>query len=95
MLQGRRLVSAYLKRKEGFILVSHDRAFLDACIDHVLSINRADIQVQKGNFSTWQLQKDQQDAEEAAHNQQLKKEIGRFGRFRPPNGAMVSSNRAA
>ena len=77
-LQGRRLVSAYLKRKEGFILVSHDRAFLDACIDHVLSINRADIQVQKGNFSTWQLQKDQQDAEEAAHNQRLKKEIGRL-----------------
>lgn len=77
-LQGRCLVSAYLKNKEGFILVSHDRAFLDNCIDHVLSINRADIQVQKGNFSTWQLQKDQQDAEEAAHNQRLKKEIGRL-----------------
>ena len=45
---------------------------------------------QKETFSTWQLQKDQQDAEEAAHNQRLK-EIGRLADSRPPNGAMVSS----
>ena len=29
--KARELVSAYLKRKKGFILVSHDRMFLDAC----------------------------------------------------------------
>lgn len=33
--EGRRLVSRYLNRKKGFILVSHDRSFLDGCIDHV------------------------------------------------------------
>ena len=41
-LEGRETVAAYLQKKKGFILVSHDRAFLDGCIDHVLSINRAD-----------------------------------------------------
>lgn len=77
-LQGRRIVSAYLKNKDGFLLVSHDRVFLDGCIDHVISFNRADIQVQKGNFSSWQAQKAQQDEQEIACNQRLKKEIGRL-----------------
>jgi len=31
-LNGRRIVSDYLKLKKGFILVSHDRSFLDNCI---------------------------------------------------------------
>ncbi|MBQ7866000.1 MAG: ABC-F family ATP-binding cassette domain-containing protein, partial [Clostridia bacterium] len=32
---GRELVADYLRRKDGFLLVSHDRAFLNRCIDHV------------------------------------------------------------
>ena len=51
--KGREIVASYLKSKKGFILVSHDRSFLDGCVDHILSINRADIQVQKGNFTSW------------------------------------------
>ena len=39
-VKAREAVSAYLNRKKGFILVSHDRRFLDGCIDHVLSLNR-------------------------------------------------------
>jgi len=38
-MKARKLVSNYLKSKQGYILVSHDRAFLDNCIDHILSIN--------------------------------------------------------
>lgn len=49
----RETVAAYLKKKKGFILVSHDRFFLDSCVDHILSLNRADIEVQSGNFSSW------------------------------------------
>lgn len=56
-LDGRRLVAKYLKSKRGFILVSHDRAFLDECIDHVLSINRSTIEVIHGNYSSWQREK--------------------------------------
>lgn len=39
-----------LRGKKGFILVSHDRDILDACIDHVLVLNRKTIEVQSGNF---------------------------------------------
>lgn len=51
--EARKAVAAYLKRKKGFILVSHDRAFLDDCVDHILAVNKTDIEVQNGNFSSW------------------------------------------
>ena len=78
-IRGRELVSQYLSSKRGFILVSHDRAFLDGCVDHILSINKADIQVSRGNFSTWWENKCRQDAFEQAENEKLKKEIHRLG----------------
>ncbi len=77
-LPGRELVSRYLNTKKGFILVSHDRAFLDGCVDHILSINKASIQVCKGNFSTWMENKRRQDAFELAENEKLKREISRL-----------------
>ena len=77
-IHGREVVSRYLNRKKGFILVSHDRAFLDGCVDHTLSINKADITVQKGNFSQWLRTKELQDSFEQAENAKLKKEIGRL-----------------
>ena len=77
-LQGRELVSRYLDQKHGFLLVSHDRAFLDGCVDHILSINRADIQVSKGNFSTWMENRERQDAFEQRQNEKLLREISRL-----------------
>ncbi|MBR6762530.1 MAG: ABC-F type ribosomal protection protein [Clostridia bacterium] len=77
-LAGRELVSRYLNRKKGFILVSHDQAFLDGCVDHILSINRANIEVQRGNFSSWWQNKTQQDALEITQNERLRKEIRRL-----------------
>ena len=74
-LHGRQIVSRYLNSKKGFILVSHDRAFLDGCVDHILSINRSTIEVRKGNFSTWYHNKQLQDHFELAENEKLKKEI--------------------
>ena len=74
-LAGRKIMSRYLNGKKGFILVSHDRAFLDGCVDHILSINRASIEVQKGNFSSWEENKRRQDQFELHQNETLKKEI--------------------
>lgn len=74
-LKGRELVSKYLHRKRGFVLVSHDRTFLDQCVDHIMSINRSDIDVQKGNFSSWQTNKERIDQFEEAENVKLKREI--------------------
>lgn len=73
--EARKLVSAYLNGKKGFILVSHDRRFLDGCVDHVLSINKANIQVQKGNFSSWYENKQRQDAYERAEHERLRGDI--------------------
>ena len=50
----RGVVAEYLKRKKGFILVSHDRQLLDSCTDHILSINRKSIEIRQGNFSSWE-----------------------------------------
>lgn len=76
--EARDKVCEYLNRKDGFILVSHDRAFLDGCIDHVVSINRTDISVQKGNFSSWFESKQRQDLFETTENEKLKKSIKRL-----------------
>jgi len=75
---GRKTVANYLKSKSGFILVSHDRVFLDNCVDHILSINRNDISITKGNFSTWWQEKERQDNFELATNYKLIKEIDRL-----------------
>jgi len=74
-MDGRKAVADYLKTKKGFILVSHDRDFLDTVIDHVLSINRSNIEVQRGNFSSWQQNKERHDTFELAENEKLKKDI--------------------
>lgn len=76
--KGRELVAAYLKRKRGFILVSHDRSFLDGCVDHILSLNRSDIEVQTGNFSSFMYNFEQHQEYEKAQNERLKKDIDRL-----------------
>ncbi|MDR0884136.1 MAG: ABC-F type ribosomal protection protein [Oscillospiraceae bacterium] len=77
-LHARQIVARYLSGKSGFILVSHDRVFLDSCVDHILSINKTNIEIQSGNFSSWFANKERQDNFERTQNQRLKKEIGRL-----------------
>ncbi len=76
--KARQLVGDYLRTKSGFILVSHDRAFLDRCVDHILSINKTDIEIQKGNFSDWWENKQRQDRFELAKNEKLEKDVKRL-----------------
>lgn len=77
-MEARKLVSDYLGTKSGFILVSHDRAFLDNCVDHILSINKTNIEIKKGNFSDWWENKRRQDNFELAENDKLRKDIKRL-----------------
>jgi lincosamide and streptogramin A transport system ATP-binding/permease protein len=77
-MQAREIVSDYLRSKRGFILVSHDRAFLDNCVDHILSINKTNIEIQKGNFSSWWANKQLQDNFELAENEKLRQDITRL-----------------
>lgn len=76
--KARRQIAEYLNRKKGFILVSHDRNFLDSCVDHILSINKMNIEVQKGNFSSWYRNKEAKERMEEAQNQKLESEVKRL-----------------
>lgn len=76
----RKKVASYLKKKKGFILVSHDRCFLDGCVDHILSLNRANIEVQSGSFSAWFTNFQRQQEFELAQNMKLNKEIVRMNK---------------
>ena len=76
---GRKVVSEYLRQKrQGFMVISHDREFLDGCIDHVLAINRNSIEIQSGNYSSWYQNKLQKDQLEFNENHKLIKEISRL-----------------
>jgi len=76
--ESREIVKDYLSKKKGFILVSHDRDFLDACIDHVLVLNRCSIEVQAGNFSVWWENKSRADAFAKSENEKHRKEISKL-----------------
>ncbi|MCO7122845.1 ABC-F type ribosomal protection protein [Ihubacter massiliensis] len=77
-IQARRQVGAYLNKKQGFILVSHDRTLLDACTDHILAINRATIEIQKGNFSSWYENRQKRDAYERDEHKKQVREINKL-----------------
>lgn len=76
--ESRENVKQYLAAKKGFILVSHDRELLDACIDHVLVLNRQSIEVQSGNFSSWWENKSRKDQFAMGENEKHLKEIGKL-----------------
>ncbi len=77
-IHGRELVARYLESKKGFILVSHDREFINSIVDHVLSIEKSKIVLQKGNYDTWEENKNLEDKYELEKNQKLRKEIRRL-----------------
>ena len=68
----------YLEKKKGFILVSHDREFIDKVVDHIIAINNTNIEIQQGNFSSWKENKDRQDNFELAQNEKLQRDINRL-----------------
>ena len=76
--QTRQLVGSYLAKKKGFILVSHDRAFLDASVDHILAIDKTKITITRGNFSSWFENKQRQDQFEQRENARLLRDIHRI-----------------
>lgn len=77
-LQGRQHVANYLQHKDGFIVVSHDRQFLNQVTDHTLAIEKSQLVLYQGNFSTYEEQKKLRDEFELAQNRKIKKEVGRL-----------------
>ena len=76
---GRQLVARYLAGlRRGFLLVSHDRDFLDDCVDHILALNRTGPELVRGDCSSWLREKQARDQGELARSQALKGEIRRL-----------------
>lgn len=74
-VDGRRLVAKYLAGQRGFLLVSHDRAFLDATVDHILSLNKSGQIIEQGNYSSFAHNQALRDEYEIERNERLQREI--------------------
>lgn len=77
-MQGRQIAAEYLAGKNGFLLVSHDRAFLDASVDHILALQKTGAVVVRGNYTAWHDNKQRQDELEREQNQRLARDIERL-----------------
>lgn len=72
-------VADYLRHKKtGFIVTSHDRVFIDQIVDYIIAIERQQIVVEQGNYSTYLGQKARRDHTAISQNQQLHKSINRL-----------------
>ncbi len=74
-LEGKQMLTSYLRNKSGFLIVSHDRAFIDEVVDHVLSINKANIALEKGNYASWKQNKVMMEEYEQRTRARLEREV--------------------
>ncbi|MCU4691315.1 ribosomal protection-like ABC-F family protein [Limosilactobacillus reuteri] len=73
---GRQLIAYYLKtKKTGFIITSHDQAFLDQIIDHTLVIEQHQLILEQGNYHDYFVQKNIRDTQAISKNEHLQKDI--------------------
>jgi lincosamide and streptogramin A transport system ATP-binding/permease protein len=79
-LEGRSQLADYLAQQTGFILVSHDRALLDAATDHIVAINRSDIRINQGNWSTWRTQMLLEEQHEERSRHRIENEVRQLGK---------------
>lgn len=77
-LAGRRRLAEYLKGKGGYIVASHDRAFLNDCTDHTVFLSGGGAQVVGGNYSVWREAQDRYLANAAGSKRKLEHEAGRM-----------------
>lgn len=74
-IAGRQALLKYLQKKQGFILVSHDRALLDGAADHIMSINKTDITIEKGNYTTFKTSMELKETYELRTRERLQREV--------------------
>ena len=74
-MEGREILGEYLQKQKGFLVISHDRHFLDLCTDHILGLEKNSITVTKGNFSVWKENRDRKENFERAQSDQIKREL--------------------
>lgn len=76
---GREQIADYLRHsQQGFIVISHDRHFLDIATDHTLTIEKQQLVLTQGNYSAYEQAKQLKDQSEYAEQAKLRHDIGRL-----------------
>lgn len=74
--ESRQEICKYLtKHHKGYIVVSHDRNFLNQVTDHVLAIENTEIHLYHGNYATYEQVKERRDEFNREKNEKLAGEI--------------------
>lgn len=69
-------VANYLKNHDkGYIVVSHDRDFLNQVTDHILAIENTEIHLYQGNYASYEDTKNKRDQFNRDKNEKLKDEV--------------------
>ncbi|MEM1231408.1 MAG: ATP-binding cassette domain-containing protein, partial [Pseudomonadota bacterium] len=76
--RGRARLADFLTRRAGFLLVSHDRTFVDQCTEQTLVLNQDDVQLNQGSFSDWRARHQRKLQAQAERNTQLRREAQRL-----------------
>lgn len=85
---GRKQIAQYLKaKKNGFIITSHDRDFLDKVIDHSLVIEQHQLVLTRGNYSDYFVHKEQRDSTAI---KKKRKFIKRYSTFKANTSGKIS-----
>jgi len=79
-MAGREVLGEYLAGKSGFIIASHDRYFLDLCVDHILSVAEGQVTIRKGNYSQWEKNEELKELFERRQQERLRQEIAELKR---------------
>ncbi len=79
-MEGREALGEYLRGKDGFIIASHDRHFLDLSVDHIISITNGKVSVRSGNYSQWRREEDLRELFERHQQGRLRREIAELER---------------
>lgn len=90
--ESRTNVKKYLSSKKSFLLVSHDRDLLDACVDHVLVLNRQTLEIQNGNFSSWWENKQRRDQFAVSENEKHLREIAKLNQASKRSSEWANKN---
>ncbi|WP_203651119.1 ribosomal protection-like ABC-F family protein [Secundilactobacillus yichangensis] len=78
-ITGRDQIADYLRHaQQGFIVISHDRHFLDVATDHTLTIEKQQLVLTQGNYSAYERAKQLKDQSEYAEQAKLRHDIGRL-----------------
>lgn len=76
-----RLAAAVKNYRGACLIVSHDRAFLDACVDKVLELERGRLRAYAGNYSSYAAQKSAAFALAEKKKEKLEREIENLRRM--------------